>query len=79
MAEQQYYNFSIWRGEKWQFCLKLVSFYSASQEKLVRVQVLHTIHKTLFLTVEKEHWTHIKKKKNQNLDTIFEALKNVRN
>lgn len=27
----------------------------SSQEKLVRVQVLHTIHKALFLTVEKEH------------------------
>lgn len=30
-----------------------VSF--SSQEKLVRVQVLHIIHKALFLTVEKEH------------------------
>lgn len=55
MAEQQYYNFSIWGGKKWRFCLKLVSFYSASHEKLVRVQVLHTIHKALFLTVAKEH------------------------
>lgn len=38
-----------------QFSQKLVSFYSVSQEKLVRVQVFHTIHKLLSLIVEKEH------------------------